>query len=116
MVTKTIQEQSPVKTDGVLQVEATDANTCKAIDSINVGEREVPTVDLGPDSTYCTEGKVIIGSQLSYQNCSFLWSTADTDETIVIMVSGTYWLRVTNEYGCAGSWVLALIIHLALPF
>lgn len=92
-----------VKTDGVLQVEATDANTCKAIDSINVGEREVPTVDLGPDSTYCTEGKVIIGSQLSYQNCSFLWSTADTDETIVIMVSGTYWLRVTNEYGCAGS-------------
>ena len=92
-----------VKTEGVLQVEATDANTCKAIDSINIEERETPDVDLGPDTTYCTDGKVIIRSQLSYQNCSFLWSTTETDENVVVTESGSYWLRVTNEYGCSGA-------------
>ena len=90
-----------VSTDGVLTVEASDANSCKAVDSINVGKVESPEVDLGKDTTYCTDGKVNLASSVSYQNCSFEWNTHEQTASIGVTSSGTYWLRVTNQYGCS---------------
>lgn len=90
-----------VSIDGVLTVEASDANSCKTVDSINVGKVESPEVDLGKDTTYCTDGKVILSSSGQYQNCSFEWNTHEQTAAIGVTSSGTYWLRVTNQYGCS---------------
>ncbi|MBR5983833.1 MAG: T9SS type B sorting domain-containing protein [Bacteroidales bacterium] len=92
-----------VSSDGVLTVEASDENSCKAVDSINVDKAESPIVDLGRDSTYCTDGKVDLSSSVSYQNCSFEWNTHEQTASIGVTSSGTYWLRVTNQYGCASA-------------
>ena len=92
-----------VSTDGVLTVEASDANSCKAVDSINVDKVEAPSVDLGKDTTYCTDGKVNLASSGSYQNCSFMWNTHEETSSIGVSSSGTYWLRVTNQYGCSSA-------------
>lgn len=90
-----------VNTEGILRIEAYDANTCKARDSIYVTMVGVPKVDLGPDSTYCTDGKVMLGTSESFPNCSLVWSTGETENPIYITETGTYWLRVTNESGCS---------------
>ena len=92
-----------VSSEGELVLEASDANSCKASDSINVGKRNSPNVNLGPDTTYCTEGKVLIGSSEPYTNCSFLWNTGEEASAIYISETGTYWMRVTNEYECSNA-------------
>ncbi|MBO7570811.1 MAG: T9SS type B sorting domain-containing protein [Bacteroidales bacterium] len=101
---------------GELTVEASDANTCKAVDSINVDKIEAPKVDLGNDTTYCTDGKVELFSSISYQNCSFVWNTHEQTASINVATSGTYWLRVTNEYGCSTTDTLHINVINVPPF
>ena len=105
-----------VSNGGVLRVEAADENTCVAVDSIIVNEIAVPKVNLGPDSTYCTDCKVNLESSITYQNCSFLWSTNEISSAIGVNVSGTYWLRVTNEYGCSGYDTIHINVINVPPF
>lgn len=102
---------------GVLMVEASDANSCVAVDSINLDVIEGPIVDLGPDSTYCTDGKVLLSSLVpNYQNCTFLWNNNATSSTIGVDRSGTYWLRVTNEYGCSNADTVSISVINVPPF
>lgn len=100
---------------GILTLEAADANTCKASDSINVEEKAIPNVDLGADSTYCTEGKVVLGTQETYPNCTILWNTNDNDNPIYVTETGTYWMRVTNEYGCSNADTIHINIIQVAP-
>ncbi len=105
-----------VSSDGVLTVEASDDNSCKAIDSINVGKIESPDVDLGSDTTYCTDGKVNLSSSVSYQNCSFEWNTHEHTASIGVTSSGTYWLRVTNQQGCSNADTVSINVINVPPF
>ncbi|MBO7651143.1 MAG: T9SS type B sorting domain-containing protein [Bacteroidales bacterium] len=105
-----------VSTQGSLTVEATDNNSCKATDSMNVDAVDAPKVDLGRDSTYCTDGKVILSPSGSYDNCSFLWNNNASSSSIGVDRSGTYWLRVTNEYGCTGVDTVSILVINVPPF
>ena len=102
---------------GYLRVEASDNNSCVAVDSIMVESIGAPKVDLGPDSTYCTDGKVELASSIaSYDNCTFLWSNNATSQSIGVETSGTYWLRVTNEYGCSSVDTVRIFVINVPPF
>lgn len=105
-----------VSNDGVLTVEASDENSCKAVDSINVGKMESPEVNLGNDTTYCTDGKVTLCSTVPYQNCSFVWNTHEQTASIGVTSSGTYWLRVTNQYGCHNADTVTIRVINVPPF
>ena len=105
-----------VSETGRLTVEALDANGCMATDFINVDMVSVPKVDLGEDTTYCTDGKVILSSTSSYPNCTFLWSTNEASQSIAVAQSGTYWLRVTDQYGCFASDTVNINVINVPPF
>lgn len=60
----------------------------------------LPAVDLGPD-TAIYEGEFII-LNAGNPGCTYLWSTGDTTQTIVVTEAGTY--SVTVESYCGSAW------------
>ncbi len=90
-------------TEGYLKVSAEDENSCSAIDSVFVNSIEAPKLDLGNDTTYCTDGKVLLESETTCENCTYLWSTGETSGSIAVTTTGSYWVSAINEFGCANA-------------
>ncbi|MCF0206422.1 MAG: hypothetical protein HUK15_03240, partial [Bacteroidales bacterium] len=102
-----------VNTSGYLSVVALDQNSCSSKDSVYVNEVQNPQVFLGNDTTYCTDGNVLISPVLA-DEADYLWSTGETANSIAISTSGTYWLKLTNEYGCTNSDTINISV-IAVP-
>ena len=65
-----------------------------------------PDVNIGDDIIICGEGSVELDA--GNEGASFLWSTAETTQTVTIAEpagSGekTVWVQVTNDHGCVSS-------------
>lgn len=71
--------------------------------------REVPTIDINvDDGEYClfNNSFEIPTSPAQPEPTDFLWSTGATDTFITVSAAGipsTYWVEVTNEWGCQDS-------------
>ncbi len=74
--------------------------TCTHSDTITISHTPDYAVHLGPDTSYCRAGAVILQSSDTYASPTYQWSTGATDSAISVTASGTYWLQV-NQYGCA---------------
>ncbi|MEO0627329.1 MAG: gliding motility-associated C-terminal domain-containing protein [Bacteroidota bacterium] len=67
------------------------------LDDIVINQSDLPVnVDLGPDQTVCMGDAVTLDA--GNPGASFLWSTNDTTQTIVVSSAGTY--SVTVDNGC----------------
>jgi gliding motility-associated-like protein len=63
-------------------------------------------VDLGNDTTFCL-GDLPLNA---FNNSSgYMWSTGQTTPGIIVTSPNTYWVKVTNQYGCINSDTL--IVH-----
>jgi gliding motility-associated-like protein len=81
-------------------------------DSLVVTLHASPVVDLGPDTTVCESGAVILDA--GNAGNSFLWNTSATTQTISVNTPGIYGVVVTTSFGCLDSDSIALIID-SLP-
>ncbi|MBI5220098.1 MAG: SprB repeat-containing protein, partial [Bacteroidia bacterium] len=97
-----------VSATGTYSVVVTDANTCTGSDIINVTINTPPTVALGGDVTQCG-GTVMLDAANS--GSSYLWSNASTNQTLLVSVTGTYSVVVTDGNGCTGSDVATITIN-----
>lgn len=90
-----------------------DAATFEAFhkheDSVVVVVNEPPIVSIS-DSTICTGDSVQLDAQ--NPNASFLWSTGETSQTIMVKSSGDYHVEVTDDNGCIGRDTMTLSIGL----
>jgi gliding motility-associated-like protein len=59
-------------------------------------------VDLGGDKGIC-ENESLLLSAGACDSCSFLWSTGGKGDSLIIATKGSYWLQVTNKFGCITS-------------
>jgi hypothetical protein len=78
----------------------TNATTgCASYDTINVAVSELDFEIEGSD--FICEG---VNTTLSVPNdySSYLWSTGDTTNSIVVDTAGKYWVRVIAKNGCVG--------------
>ena len=64
---------------------------------LNVIISELPEVDLGDDITIYQGNTAILDA--GNPGCTYLWSTGDTTQTIVVMQSGNYEVTVSNVCG-----------------
>ncbi len=64
-----------------------------------------PYVNLGPDTAICGTS-VILNAQ--NPNCTYLWSTGATTQTIVVTNPGSYFVTVTDISSCTHSDTVAL--------
>lgn len=73
---------------------------CIGRDTIHVTVHNPPSVHLGND-TILLSGTLTLDA--GHPGSSYLWSTGDTTQTIVVSVSGTYSVTVTDAFGCSGT-------------
>lgn len=67
-----------------------------AVDNIVIAER--PAVDLGPDRFMCS-GDTIYLTPAGGPFTSYSWSDGSTNDTLMVLYPGTYWVRVKDVNG-----------------
>jgi len=71
-----------------------------------------PLVSLGPDTTVCP-GYLLFASN---PGCVFLWNDGTTADHLLPPGTGTYWVRVTNRFGCEASDTVRIIVNPSAEF
>ena len=92
-----VSKQISVNTAGDFDVVVTDANGCVNYDTVNLIIYALPIVDLGADTSICSNNSIIIGIEGDYE---FEWNTLDTGRNILVFLANDYSLRVEDENGC----------------
>jgi len=82
-----------VTTDGTYIV-SVNSNGCTGADTVTVLFDVAPHADLGPDTTICGAGSLLLDA--GNPGSSYLWSTGDSTQTITVQTSNTYWVVVSN--------------------
>ncbi len=54
-------------------------------------------LDLGPDTSYCTNSSIPISSNIIDSTYSYLWSNGDTTTSIEINNTGEFWLQISYD-------------------
>lgn len=86
----------------------TDANGCKAHDTVLVTMLPAPTVFLGNDTTICG-GPILLDA--GNVGSAYLWSTGDGTQTISPTQTGAYSVAVQNPFGCIGTDAINVVIN-----
>ncbi len=81
-------------------ITVTDSLGCSFTDSASITVEALPVVALGQDITQCG-GTVVLDAQNA--GMSYLWNDNSTSQTLNVSVSGTYFVGVTNAFGCTSS-------------
>ncbi len=73
---------------------------CAAYDLINVTVSNLPAFTLGKDTSVCANQNVTLAPSPVPANASYQWSSGSTNNSITVGIQGTYWLKLTNNFGC----------------
>ncbi len=97
-----------ITTTDTVAVTVTDANGCTMTDSISIILNPAPLVDLGPDITQCGGS-----AQLDAGNpgALFFWSNSTSSQTTTVSTTGTYFVNVLTQAGCASSDTINVTIN-----
>ena len=82
-------------TSGVYSVTVRDSHHCIASDAIHVEIKTLPSFDLGPDSSYCTNNALVLSSPLIN---NWQWNSGSSDSTISVTQSGIYSISYNNGF------------------
>lgn len=105
-------KQITVASSGEYIVDIIDQNGCAGADTIEVVINTSPTVDLGNTIDFCDGNSGVIDAQ-NVGN-SYLWSTAETSQTITVTTAGTYSVEVTTPENCTATGQVDVLVN-SLP-
>ncbi|MEX2484645.1 MAG: PKD domain-containing protein [Brumimicrobium sp.] len=90
-----------INTPGDYHVQITDTNGCVfQSDTLYFDADPFETiVDLGADTSLCSGNSIELVAG-DTEAIDYLWNTGDTDSTIILNTTGTYYLDVINDNGC----------------
>ncbi len=83
---------------GVYYVTISDSSGCVEEDIVLVSENPNPFIFLGPDIVGCVGEPVPLSGDPGFS--TYFWSTGDALANIIVTQPGTYWLTVTDQFGC----------------
>jgi len=90
-------------TEGIYTVDISDQSGCSIETYIDLQVDSLSALaTLGPDGPLCVGNTLGLISN-NFENLTFLWSTDETSESIVITETGDYSLSITDENGCVAS-------------
>lgn len=87
-----------VNTSGTYYVKVTNTANCSKSDTINVTVNPTPVVNLGNDTTLCQGANLVLNA--GNPGAAKLWDNATTAQTRTVSNTGTYYVRVTNNFNC----------------
>ncbi len=94
-----------------IRVAETNIYSCvgeQLVDSVIV---TIPFVDVGLDAEICEGESYTFETDASADVTSYLWEDGSSGETFIATISGEYWVRVQDTYGCSASDTAELIAH-----
>ncbi len=91
-------------------VTITDANGCTASDDINLTFNTPPSIDLGADQQIC-QGQSLTLDAGGNPGATYLWSTAESSQSIDVNVPGTFSVTVTDGSGCTAMDSIQVTVH-----
>jgi gliding motility-associated-like protein len=87
-----------VNQPGIYSVTVTDKNGCTNSDTINVSHYQVIDVNLGHDTTLCVGCSILLNAGSIYSE--YQWQDGTMSSEYEVKKSGTYWVNVTDQWGC----------------
>ena len=105
----TLQTKTATSGGNVI-VEVIDSKGCKAKDTAIVSVKNSLTINLGPDKAICA-GDAAVTFDAALAGMNYLWSNAETSQTITTAAAGTYIVNVDDGSGCAGKDTVKLIVN-----
>tara|TARA_Y100000385_G_scaffold145208_1_gene150810 strand:- start:7567 stop:10278 length:2712 start_codon:yes stop_codon:yes gene_type:complete len=85
---------------GTYSVTVYDSSACTSSDTIQLVQSN-PSLDLGNDTTICNYSTLMLSAQANFN--TYLWSNSDTTQNINVNQEDTYYVTVTNSFGCQAS-------------
>ena len=86
---------------GTYYVTVEDINHCMGSDTVAITKlRPLPAGFLPADTAVCLYGSIDLFPHSTYSK--YAWNTGQTTPSVKIERPGTYWLQVTDEWGCSG--------------
>lgn len=73
-------------------------NSCVVRDTINVSYYQVPTIDLGPDTRFCTGDSIMLNAGTGFNQ--YLWNNGMNTQQIFVNTAGSYSVTATTADGC----------------
>ena len=105
----TLQTKTATSGGNVI-VEVIDSKGCKAKDTAIVSVKNSLTINLGLDKAICA-GDAAVTFDAALAGMNYLWSNAETSQTITTAAAGTYIVNVDDGSGCAGKDTVKLIVN-----
>lgn len=89
-------------------VEGTAANGCTDTDTVHVTVHALPTINLGNDTTTCSNyGPVTLDAGSGF--ASYTWNNNAHTQTTTANITGTYSVTVTDANGCENSDAISVV-------
>lgn len=92
-----ISNSISVNDSGTYWVRCTLADCGQLTDSVHIGFRNIPQLNLGNDTVVCTGTAIKLTAQTGFTN--YMWNTSDTTQSIMVTDSGMY---ILNAYSVCG--------------
>ena len=99
--TGAVSQAIPVNTPGNYSVTVTDGNGCSGLAALMVAIFPDPVPVISGTVSFCGGTSTTLNAGPGYS--SYLWSTGEISQTIVVNTVGTFSVTVTNANGCSGS-------------
>jgi PKD repeat protein len=96
-----VTQDFPATQAGTYWVEITDSAGCQKTDSMNLTILIPPSLDLGNDTTVCSNQHVVLDAGGGPTGTVYQWSTSSTTQVLVVTSAGLYSASVTTPGGCA---------------
>lgn len=91
-----------ITTAGSFSVQVTDTVGCPSADTVNTAIVQLPTPNLGPDTTSCAGDTICLDPGCPPTH-SFVWSTGATTPIICTNINSGYWVICTDSNGCSAA-------------
>jgi len=104
-----------VETSGDYFVTVTDIHGCSATSDITtVTVYPVPDAIITPNGplAFCEGGSVLLTAS---EGTSYLWSTGETTQSILVTTSGDYFVTVSNGFNCSATSMITTVTVYPLP-
>lgn len=99
--TGSTSQKLSVNQPGKYFVSVIDNNGCKGSDTVAITKiLDLPHNFLPTDTSLCTYSKLVLSSQNNFS--AYQWSTNSNTRSVTIDKAGTYWLKVSDQFGCKG--------------
>jgi hypothetical protein len=109
----TTSQVRAVDASGVYHVTVTNSIGCVERDTVSLTLLTNPQVDLGIDTTICTDVKLLLDA--GNPGMDHFWSTGATTQTYLVTDPGTYGVTVTSDEGCISTDSITVTMSGLMP-